>query len=594
MSTAPVKQYGVTPPISTEGPTREEISLNDSMIEELRTQNSFESENETEKRRKVLAVLQQLTQKFVYTVSRRKNMSEGMAKDAGGKIFTFGSYRLGVYGPGSDIDTLVVVPKHVTREDFFTVFIELLKERPELQKLQPVPDAFVPIIKTIFDGVDIDLICGRLDIPQVPLDLTLEDNNLLRNIDDRDLRSLNGTRVTDQILQLVPQKTVFRHALRTIKLWAQKRAIYANMFGFPGGVAWAMLVARICQLYPNAVGAVIVSKFFHIYLQWKWPQPVLLKPIEDGPLPVRIWNPKLYGQDKGHRMPVITPAYPSMCATHNITASTQKIILQEMNRALIIMNEIQIGQKSWKDLFVKHDYFYRYKYYLTIIGFSKGKYEDHIKWCGMVESKLRLLVLKIENVSGVVLAHPYVKPFTISYICKTEEQAGIINQLYGTLEGEKYAKDHLEEIKIDEDTDTQKLEEDVAKEGKFLVHLMKLYIGLELDLKGKEKKMNIQVPCTEFDQICKSWVSYKPDIYSLSIRYVKLWDLPNDVYDENETRPVKTKKRKTDKNCQINKKMKMVESGTESASTTPNSSSNIFKKDEPTSSTGAVTMSMST
>lgn len=192
MTSIPTKQYGVTPPISTEGPTKAEISLNDSMIEELRSQKSFETEAETEKRRKVLAILQQLTQTFVYTVSRRKNMSEGMAKDAGGKIFTFGSYRLGVYGPGSDIDTLVVVPKHVTRDDFFSVFIELLRKRPELQKIQAVPDAYVPIIKTIFDGVDIDLICGRLDIPQVPLDLTLEDNNLLRNIDDKDLRSLNG------------------------------------------------------------------------------------------------------------------------------------------------------------------------------------------------------------------------------------------------------------------------------------------------------------------------------------------------------------------------------------------------------------------
>lgn len=572
MSTVSVKQYGVTPPISTEGPTKAEVALNDSMIEELRNQKSFESEAETEKRRKVLAILQQLTQTFVYTVSRAKNMSEGMAKDAGGKIFTFGSYRLGVYGPGSDIDTLVVVPKHVTREDFFTVFYDLLKKRPELQKIQPVPDAFVPIIKTIFDGVDIDLICGRLDIPQVPLDLTLEDNNLLRNIDDKDLRALNGTRVTDQILQLVPQKTVFRHALRTIKLWAQRRAIYANMFGFPGGVAWAMLVARICQLYPNVVGAVIVSKFFHIYLQWKWPQPVLLKPIEDGPLPVRIWNPKLYGQDKGHRMPVITPAYPSMCATHNITASTQKIIMQEMKRALGIMNEIQAGKKTWNDLFVKHDYFYRYKYYLTVITSTRGKYEDHIKWCGMVESKLRLLVLKIENIPGIVLAHPYVKPFMVSYICDSEEQMSIITQLYGTLDGEKYAKEHLKEVKIDEDTDTTKLEEEVKSEGKHLVHLMKLYIGLELDLKGKEKKMNIQVPCTEFDQICKNWIFYKKEVFSLSIKYVKLWDLPNDVYDENESRPIKTKKRKTDKNGSINKKIKMVESGSESVSSTPNSS----------------------
>lgn len=25
----------------------------------------------------------------------------------------------------------------------------------------------------------------------------------------------------------------------------------------------------------------------------KWPNPVLLKPIEDGPLQVRVWNPKV-------------------------------------------------------------------------------------------------------------------------------------------------------------------------------------------------------------------------------------------------------------------------------------------------------------
>jgi poly(A) polymerase Pap1 len=49
---------------------------------------------------KVLAELQQLTVEFVQTVSLKKNMTESMAKEAGGKIFTFGSYRLGVYGPG--------------------------------------------------------------------------------------------------------------------------------------------------------------------------------------------------------------------------------------------------------------------------------------------------------------------------------------------------------------------------------------------------------------------------------------------------------------------------------------------------------------
>lgn len=64
--------------------------------------------------------------------------------------------------------------------------------------------------------------------------------------------------------------------------------------GFPGGVAWAMLVARVCQLYPKAVGSIILGKFFRIIGKWNWPQPVLLKQIEDGPLPdARIWNPKV-------------------------------------------------------------------------------------------------------------------------------------------------------------------------------------------------------------------------------------------------------------------------------------------------------------
>lgn len=164
-----------------------------------------------------------------------------------------------------------------------------------ITELQQIEEAFVPIIKFVYSGIDIDLIFSRLDKDQVPKDQELLDDSVLQGLDELELRSLNGTRVTDEILELVPQKAVFKLALRAIKLWAQRRAIYANKMGFPGGVAWAMLVARICQLYPQAVASTIVQRFFRIMEKWQWPQPVLLKTIKTRTpgLNARVWNPRV-------------------------------------------------------------------------------------------------------------------------------------------------------------------------------------------------------------------------------------------------------------------------------------------------------------
>jgi poly(A) polymerase Pap1 len=124
---------------------------------------------------------------------------------------------------GSDIDTLVVVPKHVTREDFFSVLEKMLRQRPEVSELAPVPDAFVPIIMFKWDSISIDLIFGRLAFPRVPMDLELADSGILKGLDEACLKSLNGPRVTDEILRLVPNSSVFKHALRAVKLWAKSK-----------------------------------------------------------------------------------------------------------------------------------------------------------------------------------------------------------------------------------------------------------------------------------------------------------------------------------------------------------------------------------
>ena len=53
-------------------------------------------------RKKTLQILQKITLEFVKVVLTKKKKSQATIKTAGGKIFTFGSYRLGVYGPGKE------------------------------------------------------------------------------------------------------------------------------------------------------------------------------------------------------------------------------------------------------------------------------------------------------------------------------------------------------------------------------------------------------------------------------------------------------------------------------------------------------------
>lgn len=94
-----------------------------------------------------------------------------------------------------------------------------------IEEMKAVPEAYVPIIKLVISGTDFDLNFTRLAISSVPFDLDVKDTNLLRGLDDRELRALNGPRVADELLQLVPQKKTFRTALRAIKLWAQSTAL---------------------------------------------------------------------------------------------------------------------------------------------------------------------------------------------------------------------------------------------------------------------------------------------------------------------------------------------------------------------------------
>ena len=365
------------------------------------------------------------------------------------------------------------------------------------------------------------MLFARLGDSTVPDDLDLRNSKILKNLDERCVRSLNGSRVTDDILRLVPDVDAFRTALRCIKVWAKSRAIYSNVMGFFGGVAWAIVVARVCQMFPNATSSTIVHKFFKIMKDWSllfirnWPEPVMLQPIEDGPLSVRVWNPKIYPQDRAHRMPVITPAYPSMCSTHNVTHSTQLVQLEEFDRASVIVDNIMQGKDTWNSLFQKDDFFHKYKHYLQVVA-SSDNAEDHIKWAGLVESKLRQLIMKLELVENLDVAHPYIKGFDRVIECKTEKER--LNAHHGIFKP-KPASPIAKDLPIEVD------DSEVFEEPK-TIWTTTFYVGLRVTKKdplnpNASRKLDVVYPKSEFQKLVQSGEQFDLERMGIDINYIK-------------------------------------------------------------------------
>ena len=142
-----------------------------------------------------------------------------------------------------------------------------------------------------------------------------------------------------------------------------------------------------------------------------------------------------------------------------------------------------IGRAQWSQLFAKHDFFHKYKYYLQVIA-STGDPDLQIKWsdtsfrnstmadyfyrAGTVESRIRQLVMKLEYVDTLTLAHPFVKGFTQVSYCLTDEE------MRAAAQGE-----------ISEAVAKRKKEDLEGHEGANTVYSTTFYIGLAIEPKQR-------------------------------------------------------------------------------------------------------------
>ncbi|RYG64477.1 hypothetical protein EON64_13915 [archaeon] len=415
-------------PVSKRKPTEAEKKFDLSLESYMKDEIKLESDEEMSRRDSVLSEVRSIFVRWVRKVAVEVlHIPEDEAEDAGGELFISGSHRLGVRDIGADIDTVCVAPNFCTREHFFSFLKQDLERRPEVTDLNAVDTAFVPLISFDFRGVSIDLLFARLADNSVPRDIDILDDNILIGLDEATEKSLNGPRVTNMICKLIGENTFsnFLVVLRCIRKWAKRRGIYGNKLGYLGGVNCNILVAFICQLFPNSGPSSLLFRFFKHYRDWKWPDPVMLNNIQPHPPGQQlteeraVWSAKNNPKDL---MPIITPAYPAMNSAHNVSLHTLHVMVDEFRRGYSVVEKIfrqkTLVKEAWEELFAPSDFFLRYPHYLACHIVGSGENAESRSWVGFVESRIRRLTqypyLEMLPLLAPIHLHPVVSRTTKS------------------------------------------------------------------------------------------------------------------------------------------------------------------------------------
>ncbi|KAH8087743.1 hypothetical protein JL720_7063 [Aureococcus anophagefferens] len=378
----------------------------------------IESDGELRRRERVMGELKRLFQAWVRSVCKAKGLSDELASEAGGKLYTSGSYRLACE-PGADIDSICVAPNHCTREDFFDTLKAMLLEHPQVENLRSVETAVVPIMTFDLDGVNIDLLFAHLPLNAIPASLDIDEDAVLQGVDEATEKSLNGPRVTNLIYKLVSHNyESFLQVLRVARVWAKRRGIYSNKLGYFGGINFNILVALICQLFPKATPSYLLCKFFAIFAKWDWPAPAILcRPLDHG-YGFEVWGQNAeqlrgrmaYHNLRNNLMPIVTPAYPAMNSAANVNPWSFAVLRDEFARGAEVCKRIvarhaelaengavdpDVGGPLWDELVEKTDFFDKYDAYLAVNVLGDGEKEDFDNFKGFLSSRLRKLVEKM-------------------------------------------------------------------------------------------------------------------------------------------------------------------------------------------------------
>eukprot|EP00759_Apiculatamorpha_spiralis_P043954 PhF_6_TR41088/c0_g1_i1/m.62244/K14376/PAP; poly(A) polymerase len=339
------------------------------------------------------------------------------------RLELFGSAALGTVARDSDVDCILLVPAHTTKDDICAELPKLLDKK--CSDIQVIARATVPLITFRRNGMTVDLCFAPIAKMTAPTDEDLLSDEILDLCQGNLWRSLQGIRVAlffkRSCLCLDPTYAHFIDTVRVVKTWAIGKHIYGNNFCFPGGITWTLLVADAILKSDRASRTSLkdcVIVFFQYLVdliekqQQRWsPVPPVSLTIAQGKISathglpeyvVTQWSkPKYKGwnaiEDGNDFFPVLNPVFPFMNSSYNVTMSSVAVIKQE---ALRVYTHLCLDkEKDWDALLIPVDWLTMAPSFIVLeTRTTNQSYHAFERWMSLFESKIKMFLYSIEAI----------------------------------------------------------------------------------------------------------------------------------------------------------------------------------------------------
>lgn len=251
----------------------------------------------------------------------RQRMNQGFDPETDyDDLLPLGAYHLEVWLPNDDIDLLYLAPPHV----------DLIEFRKDLEhNIGMHPQASYILLVTPDGWLDAPSLAFRMGGVRVKLMLAHRHRGALLPVPGTIpsySAALYARRATEIVLSSVPDVALFRGLLKFVRYWAQNRGVYGKHMGFFGGLAWAVLCARVCQIHRHVQLSQLVALFFSTLCAWDWRTPCGLIAGDYSEQLVNCNAPS------SSLINVLLPGGCGLSATPYVNAKTSEAILRELRR----------------------------------------------------------------------------------------------------------------------------------------------------------------------------------------------------------------------------------------------------------------------